>query len=169
MRYPMVEHIVIGHKSTLTMAPRRKQFTISQKVSMIETLESQRENGKSHRSVARDLGVDASQLRRWKKQVAKLKELLKRMEGRRLNTTAKSVHNGRKSCLNNIEDDLLMFILEIVNKACPYPSEWSQPRHRSLMATFAARQQEQRIKQYDVSLLLTALSTEFILINLSEA
>ena len=111
MRYPMVEHIVIGHKSTLTMAPR-KQFTISQKVSMIETLESQRENGKSHRSVARDLGVDASQLRRWKKQVAKLKELLKRMEGRRLNTTAKSVHNGRKSCLNNIEDDLLMFILE---------------------------------------------------------
>lgn len=95
------------------MVPR-KHFTISQKFSLVKTLEKrQRENNESFRSVARDLGVHPSQLRRWKEQVPKFKELLtKGPNGRRPNTNAKSVHSGRKSCLHNMEEDLLKFIMK---------------------------------------------------------
>jgi hypothetical protein len=63
-------------------------------------------------SIARELGVDASQLRRWKLQKGHFKEFLSSSHGTIVNTGALIVHCGCKSCLNDIEENLLAFIWE---------------------------------------------------------
>ena len=80
---------------------------------MVHTLERcHHDNKESLCSVARELGVDASQLRCWQQQSARIKLLLKCNNGIRVNANAASVHRGRKSCLHDIEEDLLAFIFE---------------------------------------------------------
>ncbi|KAL7569581.1 hypothetical protein ACA910_009553 [Epithemia clementina (nom. ined.)] len=91
----------------------RKQHSISQKLAMVRTLDQRtRNNRDALRLVARDLGVDPSQLRRWKAQSTRFEEMLSNRKGARVNAAAASVHTGRKSCLHGIEEDLLSFIME---------------------------------------------------------
>ena len=78
----------------------------------------QQENNESHTSIARDLGVDAAQLRRWKKQSAAFNELLANRAGG-IRSTATSVHRGHPSCLQAHENALLMFILENRQQGIP--------------------------------------------------
>jgi transposase-like protein len=51
----------------------RKGYSISQKLSMVRTLETRCGHDDSLRSVAGQLGVDPSQLRRWKSQKTSLR------------------------------------------------------------------------------------------------
>ena len=68
--------------STVARTMVRKRYSISQKLSMARTLETRcGENGESLRSVARELGVDPSQLRRWKSQIAQFEDLLSHNNG----------------------------------------------------------------------------------------
>ena len=88
----------------------RQYYSIHQKLSMVIVLEQRLQDQVSVHAVARDLGVDPSQLRRWKKQKNVLEELL--LNRSRRSVAARSVHSGRKSCLAGIENELLMFIFQ---------------------------------------------------------
>jgi DDE superfamily endonuclease len=99
----------------------RKKYSIMQKLSMVRTLEEHTHNdadGASLRAVARELGVDASVLHRWKMQRPKLEAFLSRVNVH-VNTRAASLHCGRTSCLNEIEDDLLAYIWEHREQGMP--------------------------------------------------
>lgn len=92
----------------LKMAPR-KYYSISQKYAMVQELNlKQEEEGFSLRAFARQLGVDASQLRRWQQQSIDMKKLTTK-KGR---GAVKTLHAGYKCCINQIEEDLLRFIFE---------------------------------------------------------
>jgi transposase-like protein len=103
-------HIFILHSLHIFMV--RKFYTITKTLTMVRTLDTRSENDESLRSVARDLGVDSSQLRRWKSQTTHFVELLSPSRGTRVNTEAASVHPGRQSCLHDIEEELISFIWE---------------------------------------------------------
>ena len=68
-------------------------YTIAQKLAMLDIMDQRLENGEARRSIARDLKVDPSQLRKWKAKRQEMKQKLKR------NTRATTLHSGRLSCL----------------------------------------------------------------------
>ncbi|KAL7568411.1 hypothetical protein ACA910_012129 [Epithemia clementina (nom. ined.)] len=91
----------------------RKQHSILQKLAMVRTLDQWTHyNRDALHLVARDLGIDPSQLHWWKAQSTRFEELLLNRKGARMNGTAASVHIGHKSCLHEIEEELLSFIME---------------------------------------------------------
>lgn len=99
----------------------RKKYSIVQKLSMVRTLEELTLNdadGASLRAVARELGVDASVLHRWKMQRPRFEAFLSRVHVH-VNTGAASLHCGRTSCINEIEDDLLAYIWEHREQGMP--------------------------------------------------
>lgn len=75
---------------------------------MLATLDRRlREEDISYRQVAMDLGVDPSQLRRWEQQVDKLRAFhAQRRRG------VKALHDGYRSQLHAIQEDLLRYIFE---------------------------------------------------------
>jgi hypothetical protein len=87
-------------------------YYISQKLSMVRTLETRCGHGDSLRFVGGRLGVDPSQLRRWKSQKHQFEAFLQRGNGTRVNTAALTLHRGGKSSLHEIEDSLLQYIFE---------------------------------------------------------
>jgi hypothetical protein len=98
----------------------RRSYTISLMLSMVRTSETRcDENGVSLRSVARELGVDSSQLRRWKTQKALFEQFLRRRHGANINRGATTLHPGYKSCLHEIEDQLLQFIWDEREQGLP--------------------------------------------------
>jgi transposase-like protein len=92
----------------------RKSYSSKQKVAMVRTMEERMANDRSlsRLAVARDLGVDASQIRKWQQQIALHQNKLTRTPGTHHNPHARSLHSGRKSCLHDIEELLLRFIFE---------------------------------------------------------
>ena len=99
-------------KITQTSKMARKRFTVSQQLAFVKCWDEEREKGKGLRAFARELGVDPTQLRRWKSMVTTIEERMTNNggRGRTLSATAASLHPGRKSCLHDIEDALLDFI-----------------------------------------------------------
>lgn len=88
----------------------RKCYSIKEKLSMICAVEVRcRNNNEKVHAIAREFGVDHAQILRWKAQAERLEELLGRA---RANASATSIHPGRKSCLEDIEEELLGFIWE---------------------------------------------------------
>jgi transposase-like protein len=102
-------HSMCFHKTMV-----RKSYSVSTKLAMVNTLERRiEENNDSLRAVAKDLGVDASQLRRWSQQRTKFEAMVSGTGGElRVRAASQTVHSGRQSCLNNIEEELLAFIFE---------------------------------------------------------
>ena len=90
------------------MSPR-KQYTLGQKVDIAETFcnRQRQHNNTTRRGFAREAGVDASQLRRWVLQLAEMKAILAKNSA---NVAARTIHSGRKSFLEPVEDELLHFI-----------------------------------------------------------
>ena len=92
----------------------RKSYTAGQKLSILRTLE-QRINDNpnlSKRSVARELGVDHNQLRRWQEKYELLQKQVTRTPGTHFYPGALSLNPGAKSSLHHIEDDLVRHIYE---------------------------------------------------------
>jgi len=88
----------------------RKHYMIRGKLSMIRAVEVRcRDNNETLRSRAREFGVDNAQLHHWIAQTATFEELVTRAHG---NAATTSVHPGRKSCLEAIEEELLAFTWE---------------------------------------------------------
>jgi hypothetical protein len=94
------------------MAPRLN-YTIPQKLSLLRSCARlQQEENHSFRSAVRELGLDPAQVRRWKQQSSLFEDFLLNYEKRKVNRAAKTLHSGRKSCLADIEEELLKFIFE---------------------------------------------------------
>ena len=94
---------------------RRRQYTVPQKLAILQDFARlQDEGGHSLRAAARSLEVDASQLRRWRREAESFNQFIAPPgnQNRRVNRAARSLHPGRKSCLSNIEEELLLFIFE---------------------------------------------------------
>jgi hypothetical protein len=91
----------------------RKKITCSQKVAMVRVMEQRQRDDPSatRRSIAKDLGVDASQLRKWQQKIDVHANKV-RTNGTHCNPRACSLHPGRTSCLDPIKDDLVRFIFE---------------------------------------------------------
>jgi hypothetical protein len=92
----------------------RKKYTSSHKVAMVRTMVKRQTDdpNTSRCAIARDLGLDPSQLRKWQQQVERHLKQATRTPGIHCNPQACSLHTGRKSCLYRIEQDLLLFIIE---------------------------------------------------------
>jgi hypothetical protein len=90
----------------------RKKYTAGQKVSTVNILEQRQSDNPQTTvyAVARDLGLDCSQLKRWQEQVEDHKKKTTRTPGIHYNPKACSLHCGRKSCLHPIENDLIQYI-----------------------------------------------------------
>ena len=60
------------------MSPNKRYYTVTEKLAIVEAMNKhkQTEENISFRPIARDLGVDPSQLRRWEQQSTKLKNLV---------------------------------------------------------------------------------------------
>ena len=112
------------------MSGTRKTWSVNQKIAMVEQLEAQLQDpSNTLRSVSRDLGVDPSQLRRWRLQSTQMKEF-QGQENRRTNNQAKTIHRGRNSHLLPLEESLLQYVFEtreqghnvsvrmVMNEAC---------------------------------------------------
>ena len=123
--YLLKRDIVVFHLSTpsdFTMAGRKK-YTIGQKASMVATLHRrQRDNNDPLRAVANDLGVDASQLRRWQAQSEAFNNFLANRPQRHVHVLAASPHPRRKSCLHLIGDRLGRCCIKTLRGDC---SDWS--------------------------------------------
>jgi hypothetical protein len=77
---------------------------------MVRTMEERMANDCSltRRAIARDLGVDASQIRKWQQQIA----LHLLASCTHFNPHARSLHPGMNSSLHGLEELLLRFIFE---------------------------------------------------------
>jgi transposase-like protein len=75
----------------------RKSHSSKQKVHMVRTMEERMANERSLTwlSIARDLGVDSSQIRKWQQQIAFHQIKLTRTPGTHHNPHARSLHPGR--------------------------------------------------------------------------
>ena len=86
----------------------KRYYTVAEKLAILAELKSRRLDGhSSYRQIARDLGVDPSQLRRWEQQSTKLEEFKEKRKRQ-----AKALHDGCKSQLSDIEEELLRYIFE---------------------------------------------------------
>jgi transposase-like protein len=99
----------------------RKSYSSRQKVAMVRTMEQRLSADPtiSRRQIARDLGVDASLLRKWQQHVDAHISKVTRSNGCRFNPRACSLHPGRLSCLEPIKDILLHFIFEKREQGIP--------------------------------------------------
>lgn len=119
---------------------------------MVKTLDArQSDGGKALRSVAREFGVDPSQLRRWKAQAPKFEELLKRRPLTRVNASTATLHSGRKSSLLAVEEDLLQFIMENRNHGLAVSIRMVTTKASQLLANFrrkTARAKDHAIRRF---------------------
>jgi len=93
----------------------KKYYTVSEKLAILKILNRRRlDNNSSYREIARELGVDPSQLRRWEQQSAKLEEFYAKRK-----RNAKALHDGYKSQLSHIEEELLEYIFEGCEQGLP--------------------------------------------------
>jgi transposase-like protein len=84
---------------------RRMTYTIKRKLDMIAIATDLLGVGRSQRSVAQELGIQPSQLRRWLRQEEELKKAN--------NKQAMTVCKGGTSSIDSIEDELLKWIFEL--------------------------------------------------------
>jgi hypothetical protein len=99
----------------------RKSYSSSKKVAMVRTME-QRQSADptiSRPHFARDLGVDASLLRKWQQNVGAHIIKVTRSNGYRFNPRPCSLHPGRLSCLEPIKEILLRLIFEKREQGIP--------------------------------------------------
>jgi hypothetical protein len=83
-------------------------------VAMVRTMEERMANDCSltRRAIARDLGVDSSQIRKWQQQIALHENQIARIPCTHFNPHARSLHPGMNSSLHGLEELLLRFIFE---------------------------------------------------------
>ena len=93
----------------------KKYYTVSEKLAILKILNRRRlDNNSSYHEIARELGVDPSQLRRWEQQSAKLEAFYSKRK-----RNAKALHDGYKSQLSHIEEELLEYIFEGCEQGLP--------------------------------------------------
>jgi transposase-like protein len=99
----------------------RKTYTSGQKVAMVRLLEQRLidDPTASRREIARELGVDSSQIRKWQQNVDAHVDKATRRNGTRFNPRALSLHPGRQSCLEPLKEELLRFIHEQREEGIP--------------------------------------------------
>ena len=122
-------------------------YTIAQKLAMLDIMDQRLENGEARRSIARDLKVQSSQLRKWKAKRQEMKQKLKR------NTRATTLHSGRPSCLQllALEDDLLKFIWDQRERGMAVSLRMVNLRTRQLCGDFrrkTERSQDQILRRF---------------------
>ncbi|KAG7345984.1 transposase [Nitzschia inconspicua] len=133
---------------------RRKRYSISQRLSMARMLQTRSDNGESLRSIARDLEVDPSQLRRWRSQIPQFEESLTPRHGTSVNAGAGSTHRGRKSILHEVEDKLLEYIWEQREQGLPVSIRMVTAKASQLHASFrhkTARAKDHAVRRFVAS------------------
>ena len=84
--------------------PCRKTYTNRAKLDILESVGRRLQDGEQLKPICRELGIQASQFRRWKLATDRLQKC---------NPNARSVCKGRRSCLFDIDDTLLQWIFEL--------------------------------------------------------
>ncbi len=130
---------------------RQTYHGIAQKVAMLDIMAERLQNGESRRSIARDLNVDASQIRRWEKQRPLMEEKLKKTNA---NPRAATLHSGGKSQLEPIGEDLLKYIWEKRDIGLPVSVRMVKLKARQLCAEF--RRKSERSQDQSVRLFIAA-------------
>jgi transposase-like protein len=104
----------------------RKTYTSGQKVAMVRLLEQRQIDDPtvSRREIARELGVDASQIRKWQQNVDAHLDKTTRRNGTRFNPRALRLHPGRQSCLEPLKDEILGFIYGQREEGIPVSVKW---------------------------------------------
>ena len=125
----------------VTNMPRR-QFTIAQKLAILNELDEAVAQGRSIRSVAREHALEPSQLRWW---LEKRPQLLVAK-----NKRMKTLHRGRKSTIKDLEDNLIGWGLDQRQAGFPVRFRSLQLRACQIDANFCAldfRVQYERIRR----------------------
>ena len=121
---------------------RRCQCTNKVKRQILEDVTARQASGESLKSICRGHQIQPSQLRNWQKQMNNIKKS---------RSSAVSAHAGRKSCLFEIEEDIIQWIFELRQQGLAVSVRMVQLKTAEMLPAFqhrSERSKDQAIRRF---------------------